>query len=187
MVFVSVLKTSINLYFFVAFMGQQKSVLTRYLGTLFGFQNCEFYQTLYCRVTYFVALWLKVKHQLLLNRSFNDQTFMKILDFQRHIVSIKNSFIHQRKLLLYFLSNQDELFCKLLKVSCNVFHYYSFLSLPEKVYSPYKSIQQLRLHTKTHSLNENTHPWAFSHQKVISINSKFNSLYIKERDIYHSL
>ena len=31
----------INLYFFVACVGQPKSVLTRYLGTLLGFQNYE--------------------------------------------------------------------------------------------------------------------------------------------------
>ena len=30
-----------NLYFFVAFVGQPKSVLTRYLGTLFGFEDYE--------------------------------------------------------------------------------------------------------------------------------------------------
>ena len=33
----------INLYFFVACVGQPKSVLTRYLGALLDFQNYEFY------------------------------------------------------------------------------------------------------------------------------------------------
>ena len=46
---------------------------------------------------------LKVKHQLLHNYSFDDQTSMKILDIQRHTVNIRNSLIHQRKLLVYFL------------------------------------------------------------------------------------
>ena len=46
MVFVSIFDNQqiyylINLYFFVACLGQLKSVLTRYLGTLLGFQNYE--------------------------------------------------------------------------------------------------------------------------------------------------
>ena len=47
----------INLYFFVACVGQWKSILTRYLGTLSGFQNyelldfilqCELFSSIVC-------------------------------------------------------------------------------------------------------------------------------------------
>ena len=77
----------ITLYFFIVFVGQPKSVLRRYLGPVLGSQN----QTLDRSVTYFVALQLKVKHQLLNNCSFDDCTYMKILGFQRHTVNIKTA------------------------------------------------------------------------------------------------
>ena len=56
---------------------------------------------------------LDVKHQLLQNCSFDDQTSMKILDFQRHTVNIRKTFVHYRKLLLYLLYH--------LKNACNIF------------------------------------------------------------------
>ena len=44
----------VNLYFFVAYVGQPKPVLTRYLGTLLGFQNSDLLDFM-CSETYLVA------------------------------------------------------------------------------------------------------------------------------------
>ena len=103
----------INLYFFVACVGQPKSVLTRYLGTLLGFQNYQLLDfILYCDL-FSSMVQLEIKHQLSHNcNNFDDQTSIKILDFQTHTVNIRNSLIHQRKLLMYFLIH--------LKNACNI-------------------------------------------------------------------
>ena len=107
MVFVSVLTTSRYII-----SGHPKSVLTRHLGTLLGCQNYELLDyILQCDLISSIVQ-LKVKHQLLHNFSFDDQTSMEILDFQRHTVNIRNSLVHQRKLLLYFLTH--------LKNTCNI-------------------------------------------------------------------
>ena len=93
----------INLYFFVACVGQPKSVLTRCLGTLLDFQNYQLLDIILQCDLFSSMVQLKVKHELSHNCNFDDQTFIKILDFQRPTVHIRNSLIHQIKLLLYFL------------------------------------------------------------------------------------
>ena len=74
----------INLYFFVASVVLPKPVLTRYLGTLLGFQNYELLDFILQCDLFSSIVQLNVKHQLLHNCSFDDQTSMKILDPQRH-------------------------------------------------------------------------------------------------------
>ena len=93
----------INLYFFVACAGQPKPLLTRYLGTMSGFQNYKLLDFILLCGLFSSIVQLKVKHQLLHNYSFDDGTSMKILGFQRDTVNMKNSLIHQRNLPLYFL------------------------------------------------------------------------------------
>ena len=94
-----------NLHFFVAFVGQPKSVLTRYLGTLFGFEDYELLDFTFWYDLCSSIVQLKVKHQLLHSCGFDDQTSMKILEFQRHTVNIRNNLIHQRKITIVFLDH----------------------------------------------------------------------------------
>ena len=112
-----------NLYFFIAFVGQRKSVLTRYLGTFLGFQNYELLDFILQCDFFSNVVQLKVKHQLLHNRCLDDQTSMKTLDFQRHTVNIRNSLIHPRKLILFFLIKLKNVynFCRIfMKHSGNI-------------------------------------------------------------------
>ena len=81
----------------------QSLFLTRYLGTLLGFQNYELLDFILQCDLFSSIVQLKIKHWLLHNCSFDDHTSMKILDPQRHTVNIRDSHIHQRKLLLHFL------------------------------------------------------------------------------------
>ena len=58
----------INLYFFVAYMGQPKSVLTRCLGTFLGFQNYELLDL------FSSIVQLEVKHSYYIVTASQNQT-----------------------------------------------------------------------------------------------------------------
>ena len=122
----------INLHFFVACVVQPKSVLMRYLETLLDFQNYEFLDFILQCDLFSSVEQLKVKHQLLHNCSFDDQTSMKILDFQRQTVNIRNSLIHQRKLLLFFLIHLKNA-CNIRGIFIGTFREYSYIQYSRNI------------------------------------------------------
>ena len=82
-------------------------------------------------------LQLKVKHQLLHNCSFDDQTSTK-----RHTLNISNSLIHQRKLLLYFLIHLKKIHVIFVGYSWNIQGIFLYSIFPEYYLRIFPSISQ---------------------------------------------